>query len=418
MLIKPFGRNVGIGFAGSVDTDTGQRTTTLAAQVRSINEMYVSAVFNPDKEEAGLVVSKAGLDRDGGCGMISSAVDNLEEFLSGPLEVVVVSDMDAAVANKVILESFKAGKHVINLNAVSEAALGVLYKTKAAESGVVYSVGAGDEPAATLELVEFCEKLNLDIVCAGKGKNNPMNLHAVPDDYFDYGKQKNLNPQSIASFVDGTKTMLEMSILSNATGWRIDRPGMHGPNVNVDQLTSVFVPQSAGGILHSTPVIDYGIGDIAPGVFVIFTTSQQSIIDELLYLKMKGGPYFYLYKPYHLGNIEAPLSIHAILREQRPSLVIKGDFVTIVCAKTKKALKAGDEFDTTGGYTFYGYAVPAETARLHNLAPLALIEKSTARRDIGSDELITMDDIKIDESRGLFDSWNIQKVFTGNYRKD
>ena len=408
MLIKPFGRDVGIGFAGSVDTDTGQRTTTLAAQVQSIPEMYAAAVYNPDIKEAELVVRKSGLDAELSGGRLT-AVDSVEAFLSAPMEVVVVSDMDAAVSNEVILAAFKAGKHVVNLNAVSEAALGVYYKTKAAEAGVIYSVGAGDEPAATLELVEFCEKLNLDIVCAGKGKNNPMDLHAVPDDFFQVGKEKNLNPQSIASFVDGTKTMLEMSILSNATGWGIDKPGMHGPKVNVDELNTTFVPKSAGGLLSSAPVIDYGVGNIAPGVFVIFTTEQQSIIDELLYLKMQGGPYFYLYKPYHLGNIEAPLSIHSILRDNRPSLVIKDRFVTMVCAKAKKDLKKGDVLDTSGGYTFYGFALPADDAERQNLAPLALVEKSTMARDAAADELISMDDIAVDESRGLLRCWNEQK---------
>jgi predicted homoserine dehydrogenase-like protein len=236
-----------------------------------------------------------------------------------------------------------------------------------------------------------------------------MDLHAVPDDFFQVGKEKNLNPQSIASFVDGTKTMLEMSILSNATGWGIDCPGMHGPKVNVDELNTTFVPKSAGGLLSKTPVIDYGVGNIAPGVFVIFTTEQQSIIDELLYLKMQGGPYFYLYKPYHLGNIEAPLSIHSILRDNRPSLVIKDKFVTMVCAKAKKDLKKGDVMDTSGGYTFYGFALAADDAERQNLAPLALVEKSTMARDVAADELISMDDIAVDEGRGLLRCWNDQK---------
>ena len=409
MLLKPFGREIGVGFAGSVDTDTGQRTTTLAAQIQSIPEMFVSAVYNPDISEAELVADRAGLGALRKSGSLITT-DSLDSFLAAPSEVIIVSDMDAAVANEVILASFTERKHVVNLNAVSEAALGLYYKVKAAETGVIYSVGAGDEPAATLELVEFCEKLNLQIVCAGKGKNNPMNTGAVPDDYFEYGKQKNLNPQSIASFVDGTKTMLEMSILSNATGWGIDVPGMHGPKLNVEDLNSVFVPESAGGILKKTPVIDYGIGNIAPGVFVIFTTRQQSIIDELQYLKMQGGPYFYLYKPYHLGNIEAPLSIHSILREGRPSLVISDGYRTMVCTKAKKDLSPGEVIDTSGGYCFYGYAVPAEEAERQKLAPMALVEKSRVKRAVKAGELIGFDDIETDASRGLSACWEEQKA--------
>jgi len=201
-----------------------------------------------------------------------------------------------------------------------------------------------------------------------------------------------------------------MSLLSNATGWGIDKPGMHGPKVNVNELHTTYIPKADGGILSTTPVIDYGIGNIAPGVFVVFTTEQQSIIDELLYLKMQGGPYFHLYKPYHLGNIEAPLSIHSILRDKRPSLVIKDKFVTMVCAKAKKNLEAGEIIDTSGGYCMYGFAVPAADAAAQNLAPMALVEKSTVTRDLAADELITMDYIKVDESRGLLKCWNEQKA--------
>lgn len=404
MLLKPYNRTVNIGFAGSVDTDTGQRTTTLAAQVQTINELNVSIVYNPNLGEAHNVVRLSGLDKQK-----VVATDHLEDLVDSDAELIIVSDMDAAVAHRVIMASMAAGKHVVNLNAISEAALAVLYATEAKHHGVIYTVGAGDEPAATLELVEFCEKLNLKVICAGKGKNNPMNIRAIPDDFFEMGKQKNLNPQSIASFVDGTKTMLEMSILSNATGWQIDKPGMHGVKVDVDTLNSTFIPKEDGGILENYPVIDYGIGNIAPGVFVIFTTDQQSIIDELQYLKMKGGPYFYLYKPYHLGNIEAPLSIYSILQDKRPSLVIKDTFVTMVCAKAKRDLKAGEVFDTAGGYTFYGFNMSASQAEAEQAVPLALVEYARLKRDVKEDALITFDDIEIDTSRGLLEAWEQQK---------
>jgi predicted homoserine dehydrogenase-like protein len=46
-----------------------------------------------------------------------------------------------------------------------------------------YSLGAGDEPSSCMELIEFVSALGYPIVAAGKGKNNPLNIDAMPDDY-------------------------------------------------------------------------------------------------------------------------------------------------------------------------------------------------------------------------------------------
>jgi predicted homoserine dehydrogenase-like protein len=405
MLGKKLKGIVKIGIAGSVDTDTGQRTTTLAAQLQSIPEIDIKAIFNPKRAEAEKVLELAGLSS----GEERFCTDSVETFFSCGFDAVLVTEMDSETAARIVTTSLENKIPVINLNAVTEAALGYLFKAKAEEHGSIYSVGAGDEPAATLELLEFCEKLNLTVICAGKGKNNPMNIHAVPDDLMAAGKEKNVNPQSLASFVDGTKTMLEMSILSNATGYPIDIPGMHGPNVNVDDLISTFVSKDQGGLLSRIPVIDYGIGDIAPGVFVVFTTEQESIIRELQYLKMKGGPNFVLYKPYHLGNIEAPLSIYDVLCDNRPSLVIKDGYVTSVVTKAKKDLHSGDVLDTSGGYGFYGFAVSAGDALKKDYVPLCLVEKSTVKRDIAKDEIIRFDDIEIDTRSFLWKLWQEQE---------
>jgi len=195
------------------------------------------------------------------------------------------------------------------MNAASEVLLGLYSKKLAKNNGVIYSVGAGDEPAVTLNLVNYCRKLGLDIVCAGKGKNNPLNIYSNPDDFLEKSKEIGVSPQGITSFVDGTKTMLEMTILSNAAGIKIDKGGMHGPSINLDSLISTLIHKSEGGILENTPVVEYVIGNVAPGVFTVFTSKQEAILKELNYLKMGKGPYFLLYTPYHLGNIESPLSI-------------------------------------------------------------------------------------------------------------
>ena len=397
-------RTIRLGIAGSVDTDTGQKTTTLVRQLDSIKDIRIVGLYNADMAEAENVLRLSGLK-----GENVKVFTELSDFVKVQQDMVIVTEMDSAVAHAVIIGVLESGKHVINLNAITECAFGFLYKKTAEKHKSIYTVGAGDEPAVTLDLIEYCRKLNLTVICAGKGKNNPMNVRANEDDFIDQGRQKNVNSRSLASFVDGTKTMLEMAILSNSSGFPIDQAGMHGPSVDVEALNKTFIPLSDGGILKSFPVIDFGIGNVAPGVFVVFTSEQQSLIDELQYLKMKGQKYFVLYKPYHLGNIESPLSIYDIVEKNKATIAIKGKYITMVVAKAKKDLQKGQRIDTTGGFSFYGFAVPAMEAENHNMVPLALIEKSTLKKDIKADEIFTFDHVDPDASGKLVDAWILQE---------
>jgi predicted homoserine dehydrogenase-like protein len=299
-------------------------------------------------------------------------------------------------------------KNVINLNAVSEVTLGVIFKHLARDCGVIYTVGAGDEPAATLELVKYCHKLGLDIIAAGKGKNNPLNIYCNPDDFADIKEKTGVSSRSIASFVDGTKTMLEMAILSNATGFKIDRTGMHGPAVDVRDLHLRFCPQADGGILESIPAVDYAVGNVAPGVFVIFTSGQKSILDELNYLKMGPGPYYALYKPYHLGNIESPLSIFDVAIRKRPTLEVKGPFVTSVAGRAKKTLKKGSRLDGAGGFTYSGVAVDHKLMAEKQYVPIGLLENSDIIKDIEKDKIISFGDIIPGKDSPVYRLWERQ----------
>jgi len=417
--MEKIGKNIfNVAIAGSLETDTGQKTSTLVEQIESLKDINIMAAYSKDIKEAELILKKAkligkfkyinnknSLKKSKSENIIT---DNLEIFLGiENIDVVMITELDTKIAVDVIYKSLKSRKSVINLNAVSEVTLGLLFKNLANSNNVIYSVGAGDEPAATLELVNFCEKLGLDIICAGKGKNNPLDIYCTPDDFIEKGRQIKVSPRSIASFVDGTKTMLEMAILSNATGMPIDKTGMHGPKANVVDLVKTFNLKKDGGILNSIPVVDYVVGDIAPGVFVVFTSNQKSIINELEYLKMGSGPNFVLYKPYHLGNIEAPMSIYDVVLSKKSTLTVKKEMITSVVAKAKKDLKPEDIIGTVGGYDFSGLAIDYKEMLNKNYVPIGLVEKSKVKRSIEKDKIISFEDIEcITDS--IINLWNLQ----------
>jgi len=143
--------------------------------------------------------------------------------------------------------------------------------------------------------------IGLDIICAGKGKNNPLKFDAVPAEYEAEARARNMNARMLVEFVDGSKTMIEMVAIANCTGLVPDVPGMHGPAATRDELASVLVPKADGGVLSKAGCVDYSIGKgVAPGVFCIVGTDHPRVLERLIDLKVGKGPYFTLFRPYHL----------------------------------------------------------------------------------------------------------------------
>src|SRR5690606_12899657 len=144
---------------------------------------------------------------------------------------------------------------------------------------------------------------------AGKGKNNPLNVDATPDLSEEEARRRNMNPRMLGESVDGSKTMVAMAALANATGLVPDKPGMHGPAGTLDQLASTLIREKDGGVLGRIGVVDYSIGKgVAPGVFVIADMSHPRITERMEDLKMGKGPYFTFHRPYHLTSLEVPLT--------------------------------------------------------------------------------------------------------------
>ena len=236
-----------------------------------------------------------------------------------------------------------------------------------------------------------------DVVCVGKGKNNPLDRTANPDTMAERAGQQQMNPKMLASFVDGTKTMVEMTSLANAVGFVPDMPGGHGPQATRDNPAEVFVPDKDGGLLSQTGVVDYAIG-IAPGVFVILTTDHPKLVRDLQYLSMGPGPYWSLYRPYHLTSLETP---HTVAR-----MVLWGETISATdrpptaetVAVAKKDLRAGDTIDGLGGFSVYGFIQTAGDARGGDMLPLGLAPGAVLSRDVPTGQPVTYADVELDES--------------------
>lgn len=395
------GRPVRVGLVGA-----GQMGRGFVAQVRRISGMEVAAVADLDLERATGALRAAGVEQvttgddldtlsavvaDGG----TVAVTDHTLAAALPLDMVIDATGIPEIGAEVALRCLLAGRHVGLLNVETDVTVGWMLSRIAAQSGAVYTLCRGDEPAETLKLVEFARDLAFEIVCAGKGKNNPLNPHATPADLVEEARRKRMNPKMLASFVDGSKAMIEMAALANAADLGVGPSGLSGHRTTVPELHEVFRPAADGGILDEAGVVDMATGPVAPGVFVVARSDEPTVVEEMDYLGMGAGPYYSFYRPYHLASIEAPLSIPAAVLDGRSDIQPRA-WRAEVAAGAKRDLRAGEVIDGIGGDRVYGVIASAEQVKADHLVPLGLIAGARLTRDVRQDEVITQDDVEID----------------------
>ncbi|TIM40801.1 NAD(P)H-dependent oxidoreductase [Mesorhizobium sp.] len=332
------------------------------------------------------------------------AITSNEMLVTNPLiDVVIDATGKPGVAADFDLMAMEHGKHLVMMNVEADVTIGCYLKQQADRLGVVYSVGAGDEPSSCMELIEFAAALGYTIVSAGKGKNNPLNHDAVPDDYRAEALRRNMNPRMLVEFVDGSKTMVEMCAIANATGLVPDIAGMHGPKADRDELAKVLIPRADGGILSRKGVVDYTIGKgVAPGVFVIVEATHPRIIERMDDLHIGHGPYYSFFRPYHLTSLEVPLTAARIALYGKPDMVPLPRPVAEVCAVAKRDLAAGETFDAIGETCYRSWTMAVEEARTNRAVPVGLLEGGKVLRPVSKGELLTSGNAAPDPSTRLF----------------
>ncbi|MDR7555286.1 MAG: SAF domain-containing protein [Armatimonadota bacterium] len=326
------------------------------------------------------------------------------------VDVVVDATGDPDAGGRLALAALARRRAVVTLNVEAEATVGPLLAWQARAAGVVYTLAAGDEPAVLAELVEFARVVGLDVVCAGKGKNNRLDRTATAASVALEAAQRGMSPRMLAAFVDGTKTMAELTVLANATGLVPDRPGLHGPRADLADLLRVFVPVADGGLLQRSGVVDFAVGDVAPGVFVVGRTDDAALRRDLAYLRMGAGPYYLLYRPYHLASLEAPVTIARAVLDGEVTMAASGAPVAECVAAAKRDLHPGDVLDGIGGDAVYGVTLAADEARAREAVPVGVTTGARVRRPVARDALLTAADVELDESLAVVHLRRLQDV--------
>ena len=419
------GRQIRVGIVGA-----GQMGTGLVTQITRIRGMRVAAVADIDVQRAAAAFSKAGIPPTGilalasqagldpGPGIEVSRSENRgravalanDAVLRGravaldqaawlaaidAVDVVVEATGYPEVGARIAETAIRAGKHIIMLNAETDATAGFILKRMAQQAGVIYTGAAGDEPAAAKELYDFADALGFQVLVAGKGKNNPLRPDATPDQLAGEAARKGASVKMLTSFVDGTKTMVEMTVLANATGLVPDCPGMHGLSATLEQVLDALRLTADGGPLHAYGIVEF-INGIAPGVFVVIQSDQPVVVETLRYLKMGEGPRFLLYRPYHLTSLETPLSVARAMIYGEPTIAPGDRPVADTVAVAKKDLQTGDTLDGLGGYTVYGTIITAAAARERRALPVGLAAPGTrVLRPVAKGSILAYGDVEL-----------------------
>ena len=393
-FIEDRNENVKVGLVGA-----GQMGQGIIAQVSRMYGVELVCIIDRNQKQLDIAANRYKKLKDNSllCSDSIAALDNVE--LDIVIEATGTPAAGALVANNVL----NRGVNLILLNVETEATIGLALRKEAEKNGAIVTVADGDEPVAALDLYNFATELSFEVISIGKGKNNPFNRFATPSSLTKEASLKKMNPKMLTSFVDGTKTMVEMTALANFLNFSIDVDGMHGIEATYENINQYYIPKKDGGLLHKSQVVDFAFG-IAPGVFAVIYSEDEYVNYEMEYLKMGKGPYWTLARPYHLTSLEIPRTIRHIMLEKYSKLSAQSWNVEVV-AYAKQDIEPGTNLGSIGGDYIYGKAQIVSSSK--GLLPIGIAEDNVATKAIAKGNPIVVEEVDAQDNE-LCEYWNYQ----------
>ncbi|MHA6262497.1 NAD(P)H-dependent oxidoreductase [Arenibacterium sp. CAU 1754] len=334
------------------------------------------------------------------------------------IDIVIECTGNPVIAIDHALAAFAAGKHVISATVEADAVCGAALVARAKAAGVIYSQAYGDQPAMTVDLVDWARTCGFEVAAAGRGhKWKPEYRFSTPDTIWDYwgvtaekAERGRLNPKMFNSFLDGTKPAIESAAISNATGLNAPSHGLTYPSGSIDDIATLMRPRDEGGVLEQAGMVevissiaDDGSmipNDIRQGVWVVVKATseyQKNCFEEYMVSTDDSGLYYCNFKRFHLIGLELGLSVGSVGIRKEATGASK-EFRSDVVAVSKKDMKAGEMLDGEGGYCVAGQLRPSRVSVPMRALPLGLTGDIKLIRDVPVDTILTYDDVEIDES--------------------
>ena len=419
------GRPVKVGLIGA-----GKFGSMFLAQVPSMAGIEVTVIGDLERERARAACRTVGWD--------ATQIAKTEFVASGAeacahpeIEVVVESTGVPAAGIAHARAAIGAKKHIVMVNVEADVLAGPLLAEEARAAGVVYSLAYGDQPALVCELVDWARACGFEVAAAGKGTKYLPAYHAVtPDEVWahygltpDEARSGGMNPQMFNSFLDGTKSAIEMTAIANACGLAVPADGLNFPPCGVDDLPQLLHGRENGGVLAQDGMVEVVsclerdsrpvFRDLRWGVYVVVkapTAYARACFKEYGLKTDASGWYAAMYKPYHLIGLELGVSILSAALRGEPTgqpLGFRGDAVAVA----KRALYAGEMLDGEGGYTVWGKLIPAERSLAEGALPIGLAHRVELLRDIAAGEMVHRSDVQMAESEAVHARRDMERRF-------
>jgi len=406
---------IGAGKFGSMILSQVQRTPGM--RIQGIADL------SPDRVRASLAQAgwpedqfseKSSLDSsdDGKCFVTS---DSSLLIAADGIDLVVDATGNPAAGIRHVLECSRRHRHIIMVNVEADALAGPLLAQRAKDAGIVYSLAYGDQPALICELVDWARTAGFDVVAAGKGtKYLPSYHYSTPDTVWRHWgftpemvAKGNYNPRMFNSFLDGTKSAIEMAAVANATGLTPAPDGLVFPPCGADDLPKVMRPRLEGGELHHRGQVEVASSlerdgrtvfrDLRWAVYVTFAADSDYVrqcFKEYGIITDESGNYAAMMRPYHLVGLELGVSIASVGLRGEPTGCPKGFYADVV-AIAKHDLSPGDMLDGEGGYTVYGKLIPAGDSLASGGLPIGLAHGLRLIKPVTTGTLVSWDDVAV-----------------------
>ena len=406
------GKPVRVGLVGA-----GKFGSMFLAQVPSIAGLEVVLICDRDVDRARAACRTVGWD----AGLIARtqfSTRGADACVDERVEVVVEATGDPGAGIAHAVAAIEARKPIIMVNVEADALAGPWLAAKARAAGVIYSLAYGDQPALIAEMVDWARSAGFIVAAAGKGTKYLPAYHAVTPDgvWKHYGltaeeaRQAGMNSQMFNSFLDGTKSAIEMAAVANACDLAVPQDGLLFPPCGADALATVLRPKELAGVLERDGMVEVVSSlerdgspvprDLRWGVYVVLKAANDY---AAVCFKQYGlpsdstGRYAAMYKPFHLIGLELSISVlnAALRREPTGSCrAWRGDAVAVA----KRALQAGEMLDGEGGYTVYAKLIPATRSLERGALPIGLAHHVKLTRDVAAGEILTAADVTLDSS--------------------
>ncbi|MBX2884834.1 MAG: Gfo/Idh/MocA family oxidoreductase [Granulosicoccus sp.] len=351
-------------------------------------------------------------------GTTAIVADSQKLIATAEVDIIIDATGSPAAGIAHVLQCCEHGKDIVMVNVEADALAGPLLAQKAKEAGIVYSMAYGDQPAMICEMVDWARATGFEVISAGKGtKYLPVYHQSTPDDVWDYyglsaadAKKGGMNPQMFNSFLDGTKSALEMAAVANATGLSAPKNGLAFTACGVDDITNILRPKDEGGILSDRGQVEVVSSlerdqrpvyrDLRWGVYVTFAADTDYVRRCFKEYGLKtddSGNYAAMYKPYHLIGLELGISVASVGLRREP-VGQTAYWQADVVATAKRDLKKGEVLDGEGGYRVYGKLMPARQSLKLGGLPLGLAHGVKLKRSVKAGAAVSWNDVSFDKN--------------------